>query len=334
MLYPAVIPLLIFVLGACSVGGMMLAAFYPRVMISSALDRQIELISPSGIIATRPGNASDASRRKRSVEDTLREADEKQRAKAKKSVKPSLTTRLRQADLGWGKNTYYLICFATAVVAALAILSTIRLGILPAVGFGISGGLLLPHLYVSFWRKRRFKRFGAEFPNAVDVIVRGVKTGLPLVDCLKIVAAEAQEPVKGEFKTLVEDQALGMPLAEAVQRLPERVPVSAASFFAIVIAIQSRTGGNLSEALTNLSTVLRERKKMQSKIRAMSGEAKASSGIIGVLPIVVGGLVYVTSPAYISLLFTTSTGNLVLAASGIWMLIGVLVMRKIINFDF
>jgi tight adherence protein B len=236
--------------------------------------------------------------------------------------------------LGWSKNTYYLICCAIGVAAALAMLSTIGLGTLPAVGFGISCGLLLPHLYVSFKRNRRLKRFGAEFPSAVDIIVRGIKTGLPLVDCLKIVAAEAPEPVKGEFKTLVEDQTFGMPLADAVQRLPERIPVSEVSFFAIVIAIHSRTGGNLSEALGNLSMVLRERKKMQSKIKAMSGEAKASSGIIGVLPIIVGGLVYVTSPAYIALLFTTSTGNIVLAASGLWMLIGVLVMRKMINFDF
>jgi tight adherence protein B len=334
VLSSAIFTFLIFLLGACSVGGLLLAAFYPRVAAGSALDQQIELISATGVATTRQGGAADDSRRKRSVEDTLHEAEEKLRAKANKLDKPSLIARLRQADLGWSKNTYYLICFATGLASALAILSTTGFGTLPAVGFGISGGLLLPHFYVSFRRNRRFKRFGAEFPNAIDVIVRGIKSGLSLVDCLKIVAAEAQEPVKSEFKTLVEDQMLGMPLDEAVQRLPMRVPVSEASFFAIVIAIQSRTGGNLSEALGNLSKVLRARKMMQSKIKAMSGEAKASSAIIGALPIMVIGLVYLTSPAYISLLFTTSTGNLVLAASGVWMLIGVLVMRKMINFDF
>ena len=186
----------------------------------------------------------------------------------------------------------------------------------------------------TFRRNSRFKRFSNEFPNAVDVIVRGVKAGLPLVDCLKIIAAEAQEPVRSEFKTMVQDQTLGMPLDEAVQRLPERVPLAEANFFGIVIAIQSRTGGSLSEALGNLSKVLRERKKMQAKIKAMSSEAKASAGIIGSLPVIVAGLVYLTSPDYITLLFTTTIGNAVLVASGLWMLMGCLVMRKMINFDF
>jgi tight adherence protein B len=329
-----IIPSVIFLLSAGGVGGLLLAAFYRRITVGSALDRQVELISASVAASIKQAGADNTNSRKRSVEDTLREAAEKQRAKAKKSVKPSLAARLRQANLGWSKITYYLICGATGLAAALAMLSTIRLSPLPAIGFGISVGLLLPHLYVSVRRNRRLKRFRAEFPSAVDIIVRGTKTGLPLVDCLKIVASETLEPVKGEFKTLVEDQMLGMPLGEAVQRLSERMPVAEASFFAIVIAIQSRTGGNLSEALGNLSMVLRERKKMQSKIKAMSGEAKASSGIIGVLPIIVAGLIYVTSPAYIALLFTTSTGNIVLAASAVWMLIGVLVMRKMINFDF
>jgi tight adherence protein B len=180
---------------------------------------------------------------------------------------------------------------------------------------------------------RRFKRFAAEFPNAIDVIVRGIKAGMPLIDCLKIVASEAQDPVKTEFKALVDDQALGLPLDEAVQRMPHRVPLSETTFFAIVIAIQSRTGGSLSEALGNLSKVLRERKKMKQKVKAMSGEAKASAMIIGSLPVAVAGLLYVTSPNYIALLFITQTGNLVLAGCGLLMLMGIMVMRKMINFD-
>ena len=332
MLSPAIFALLIFLLGTCSMGGLLLAALYPRVAAGCALDRRTALISATAGVR-RKGPAPDESCRKRSVEETLHEAEEKLRATAKRSAKPSLLARIRQAELNWSKNTYYVVCVATALAAFLLIRSATGLGQLPAVGFGLSGGLLLPHLYVTFRRNRRFKRFAAEFPNAVDVIVRGIKAGLPLVDCLKIIAAEAQEPVKGEFKTLVEDQTLGMPLAEAVQRLPERVPLSEASFFAIVIAIQSRTGGSLSEALGNLSKVLRERKKMQAKIKSMSAEAKASGGIIAALPIVVAGLVYLTSPKYIALLFTTMTGNIVLTACAVWMLIGILVMRKMINFN-
>ena len=204
---------------------------------------------------------------------------------------------------------------------------------IPAGRIGIVAGLLLPHLFLKFRRKRRLKQFSAEFPNAIDIIVRGIQAGLPLVDCLKVVATESQEPVKSEFQAMVEDQALGMPLDEAVQRLPERVPLPEANFFAIVIAIQSRTGGTLSEALGNLSNVLRERKKMREKVQAVSGEAKASAVITGALPVVVGGLLYLTSPNYISLLFTTDIGKVVLAACALSMLAGTLVMRKMINFE-
>jgi tight adherence protein B len=307
---------LIFLLGACCVGGLLLAALYPRLKAGAALDRRLVSISTT-----------------RTVEVTLREAAEKVKFKAKSRAKPSLLVRMRQGNLSWSTRTYYLVCVATGIAAFLLILSTTGLGAFAAVGFGTSAGLLLPHLYVKFKRDRRFKRFSAEFPNALDVIVRGIKAGLPLVDCLKIIAAETQDPVKGEFKVLIEDQTLGMPLADAVQRLPDRIPLTEASFFAIVVAIQSRTGGSMSEALGNLSKVLRERKKMKGKIKAMSGEAKASALIIGALPVVVIGLLYVTSPKYIALLFTTQTGHIVLVACGLLMAGGTLVMRKMINFD-
>jgi len=323
---------LTFLLGAGSVGGLLLAILYPRLTTGATLDRQLELIAASGTAPLR-GPATDDSRRKRAVEVTLREAEEKLKSKGKRS-KPSLLLLMRQGNIRWSRKTYYLICVATGIVAFLLFLSLGGLGMLPAVGFGAAAGLLIPNWYVKVTRTRRFKRFSAEFPNAIDVIVRGIKSGLPLGDCLKIIAAETQEPVKGEFKTLVEDHMLGMPLDDAVQRLPDRIPLSEASFFAIVIAIQSRTGGSLSEALGNLSRVLRERKKMEAKIKAMSGEAKASAGIIGALPVVVAALLYATSPEYIGLLFTTQTGHIVMAACGLLMLGGTLMMRKMINFDF
>jgi tight adherence protein B len=319
-------------LAAGSVGGVLLAAFYPRLAGGSPLDRRIETILPSGGRTARPTEGGGEKARKRSVEATLREADERQRSKTKKSYKPSLATRLRQADIDWTSRKYYLICGVAGIALFLAFLGMV--GMLPAAGLAMVGGLLLPHLYVGFRRKRRLERFRTMFPDAIDVIVRGIKSGVPLGDCLKIIAVEAPEPVGAEFKTLVEDQALGLPLGEAVQRLPDRIPVAEASFFAIVIAVQSRTGGNLAEALSNLSGVLRERKKMLGKIAAMSAEAKASGGIIASLPIIVGGILYFTAPAYIGLLFTTLTGNLVLAACGLWMMVGVFVMKQMINFDF
>ena len=164
--------------------------------------------------------------------------------------------------------------------------------------------------------------------------MRGIKAGLPLLDSMRIIALEAPEPVRGEFRTIMETQAIGMPIGEACSKLFERIPIAETNFFGIVISIQSKTGGNLSEALGNLSRVLRDRKKMKNKIQAMSMEAKASASIIACLPIAVMGLVYLTSPHYIELLWTHPTGRFLLACSAMWMFTGIMVMRKMINFDF
>lgn len=292
----------------------------------STIDRRIARISALG--SSSAGQAA----RKRSVEETLREISA--RTQSRQRTKPSLLLRMRQADLAWSKTTYYLASAVSGLAILIGIHIATGVGVLPALGFGLAGGLLIPHLYVGLRRGRRLKAFSLEFPNALDVVVRGVRSGLPLVDCIKIIAAEAQQPVKAEFKTLAEDQAMGMPLQDAIERLPDRVPLPEASFFAIVIAMQTQTGGSLAEALANLSTVLRERKKMKAKVKAVSSEAKASAGIIGALPVLVSGMIFVTSPKYIGLLFTTGSGKIVLLGCAVWMLVGIVVMRKMINFDF
>jgi tight adherence protein B len=192
----------------------------------------------------------------------------------------------------------------------------------------------MPRWYLGRRKKRRLAAFAEEFANALDVIIRGVKAGLPLGDCLRVIAAEAQEPVKSEFRMVIETQALGVTLPDAVARIYERMPCSEANFFGIVIAIQAKAGGNLSEALGNLSKVLRERKKMRAKIKAVSTEAKASAGIIGILPVAVMLLVYLSTPTYIEILWTTNPGILMLGGCLFWMTCGILVMRKMINFDF
>jgi tight adherence protein B len=207
-------------------------------------------------------------------------------------------------------------------------------GLLPAVGVGFAGAFGVPRWLLAYLKRRREAKFLNAFPDAVDIIVRGVKAGLPLLDCMKMITIEAPEPLKTEFRAIVETQAIGMPLGEACAKLYERTPVPEANFFAIVISIQQKAGGNLSEALGNLSRVLRDRKKMKAKIQAMSQEAKASASIIGALPIAVMTLVYISSPQYISLLFTDPLGHLMLAGSAVWMTMGVLVMKKMINFDF
>jgi tight adherence protein B len=331
MLTPEYIPVVIALLATFCAGGTVIALFYSHIVQRSESHKRFTAIADMEAVTTRPGSSEEA-KRKKAVEATLRELDEKQ--KAKRSAKPSLSGRIRQAGLTWSVRTYYTLCAGLGAASFLVLLGAFGLGLLPALGFGVAGGILLPHIYVSAKRGNRFKKFSTEFPNAVDVIVRGVKAGLPLVDCLRIISLEAQDPVRSEFKMILEDQTLGLPMDQCVQRLPERIPLPEASFFAIVIALQSRTGGSLSEALANLSKVLRERKKMKAKIKAVSSEAKASAGIIGSLPVAVAFLIYLTTPQYISLLFTTTTGHIVLGASALWMSIGVLVMRKMINFDF
>jgi tight adherence protein B len=207
-------------------------------------------------------------------------------------------------------------------------------GLLGASGLAFAAGFGLPRWALSFLKKRREKAFLKALPDAVDVIVRGIKAGLPLFESIKVVAADAPEPLRGEFLAIIETQAIGMPLGEACARLYDRMPVPEANFFGIVIAIQQKSGGNLSEALGNLSKVLRDRKKMAEKIQAMSMEAKASAGIIGALPPIVMLLVYLTTPDYISLLWTHPTGQLMLVGCVVWMSIGIFVMKRMINFDF
>jgi tight adherence protein B len=306
------------------------AIWYPRIQKGYPLQKRVEFIAESGNAGAQ-GGSGDPSR-KRSVEQSLRQAQELAAVRAQQA-KPSLSIRLRQAQVSWSKNTYYAVCFIIAVVASLGMLFA-GLAPLVAIGLGISLGALLPHFYVNFKRRRHLKRFTAHLADAVDVIVRGVKVGLPLVECFKIVAREAQSPIKEEFQQIVEDQLLGVPLTDATERLPGRVPIAEARFFSIVIAIQTRSGGSLAETLGNLSKVLRDRQKMHDKIKALSSESKASAYIIAALPVFVICALAVVSPDYIALLFTERTGHIVLGACAALMVVGCLVMRKMINFEF
>lgn len=323
----ALLALPIFILCAVAMLCALVAVCYPRVRKDYPLNQRFELIAETGAVGSTQRGGSDVIR-KRSVEETVREAAEA----AKKKAKPTLNVRLRQAQLDWSKTKYYIVCAVVAAVIAVGVMLT-GLGPIPALGFGISAGVLLPHFYVSLKRRRRFKQFIANLPDAVDVVVRGVKVGLPLAECFKIVAREARSPIKEEFQVIVDDQAVGLPLADATERLPDRVPIPEARFFCIVIAIQSRTGGSLAEALGNLSKVLRDRQKMRGKIKALSSEAKASAGIISALPVAVIGILSVVNPTYIGLLFNNSSGHMVLGACVVLMAMGCLVMRKMINFQ-
>ena len=317
---------LIPLMATVAVGGIAYVLAQPYLDGGAQADKRMAALqSRAATKAASRGN--DAAKRRKQVADSLKELD----AKAK-SKKLTFETRMAQAGVTWTRTFYYALSVGLAVVAAgLAFL--ILGNPLAAVAGAVVGGFGVPAWLVKHLRKRRFGKFLQEFPGAVDIIVRGIKAGIPLGDCIRNIANEAGEPVRTEFRAIVDTQAMGIGIAEAVEKLTERVPLAEANFFAIVINIQSKAGGNLSEALMNLSNVLRDRKKMKGKVKAMSSEAKASAGIIGCLPPLVGSAVYLTSPGYMRLLFVTSTGHFVLLGCVCWMGMGVFVMKKMVSFD-
>jgi tight adherence protein B len=275
--------------------------------------------------------ADAASQKRKNVTAMLKDL-EKNQAVAKKKDRPSLRRRLEQAGFpNTTPRTFWIISgILAASVAALAFLT--RQSWLVVLLAAFAAGLGLPRWVLNFLIARRKKKFTENFAGAIDVIVRSVRSGLPTNEALRIVARESPDPVGAEFNRLVEGLKVGVTLDQGLKRMHESMPTAEVGFFAIVMTIQSKSGGNLSEALGNLSSVLRDRKRLQGKIKAMSSEAKASAMIIGSLPPAVMMLVYVTTPAYISLLFTERAGNLMLAACGFWMSVGIMVMRKMINF--
>ena len=310
---------------AVAAGGIAYVALMPLLSHERRADARLKAMA-SGSAKNAVDRAAGVNRREQ-VARSLKEIE----AKADKT-KITLELRLARAGLDWSRNKFFVVAALIAVFAAVVV--TVLTG---SVLFGLAGlfagGAGLPIWLLSFLEKRRIKRFVAELPNAIDVVVRGIRTGIPVNDCLKMVAREAEEPLRSEFRIAMEAQTIGLPLGEAILRMYERVPVSEVNFFAVVIAIQQKSGGNLSEALGNLSRVLRERKKMYSKVQAMSMEAKASGWILSSMPFAVAIMTYISSPNYISLLWTTSAGKMALAASGAWMLCGILAMKKMINFE-
>lgn len=317
----------VIVLAVLAAGGVVYALFYPMLSGQSRAEkRRKEFASPD---ARRVVDSEAAVRMKRGqIAQSLKEIENRENARNKLT----LEQRIAQAGLDWSRKKYYVISVGLAVFTGFLLLVLSGNTIIALAGLFI-GGFGLPAWFLKRCRARRLKKFGIAFPVAIDVIVRGIKAGLPLNDCIRIVANEAEEPVRGEFRQIIESQALGLPLTEAAQKLYERMPCAESNFFGIVLAIQQKTGGNLSETLGNLSKVIRERRKMRDKIQAVSMEAKASAAIIGALPPVVALLVYFTSPKYIELLWLTSAGKVALVCCAFWMFTGVMVMRKMINFD-
>ncbi|KCZ48370.1 type II secretion system F family protein [Hyphomonas pacifica] len=285
----------------------------------------------------------NAKRRQKTQEmlDKLRKQDQERR----KSIRPQdLKTRLTQAGLDISPSMFWLFSLVAGVFCGGFLyltgfdgltISGIVFKSQPAIVAGafFAGMFGFPRFMINSLTARRNKKMLNQFADALDIIVRGVKSGLPLNECVRIIARESPEPLRSEFAILADNLAMGAGMERSLNSFYKRVPLQEVNFFVIVLLIQSKAGGNLSEALNNLSNVIRSRKMMREKVKAMSSEAKASAMIIGSLPFVVGFLVYLTTPAYITLLFTEETGHLFIAIGVVLMTIGILTMRKMINFD-
>jgi tight adherence protein B len=321
--------LAVFFMVAVAFGGVAWVFIYPLLSGERHAERRKETVARTGAVAQARSARNAQKTRREQVEGSLKDLEARQ---AKQKSVP-LHLKIAQAGLNWSKRQFILVSAVMGLGAFLLFL-LIEAGLWAALAIGFAAGFGMPLWLLKYLKKRREAKFLNGFPDAVDTIVRGIKAGLPLLDSMRIISADAQEPIRSEFRAIMETQAIGMPVGEACAKLYERIPIAEANFFAIVITIQTRSGGNLSEALGNLTRVLRDRKKMKAKIQAMSMEAKASASIIACLPLAVMLIVYLTSPRYIELLWIHPTGRMMLAGCAVWMLMGVMVMRKMINFDF
>lgn len=324
------------VLAGFSAGAVAYAFLFTRIDNEKQAGKRLQTIKTAetdrSVVKATRDRAAEAVKRRKSLQDTLKQLDEKQKTNDRNLKKPPLKVQIRQAGMQVPIERFYIYSAVCGIILT-ALLFFVRAPLWALPGALLVGGLGLPRWFVSFRRTRRVKAFLEEFPNALDIIVRAVKSGLPLNDAIRLIANESPEPVRSEFRRIVDSQQMGLSIPDAAMRMSETMPCTEAGFFGIVIQIQSQAGGNLSEALGNLSRVLRDRKKMKAKVQALSMEAKASAVIIGALPFVVAFLVYLSSPNYIMPLFTTSVGNLILGCAGVWMSIGILVMRKMMNFE-
>lgn len=324
-------PYLLATLCALAMAGLVYALMFPYISGDRAKDRRVISVTETRGRKQSGGAVAEAqSNRKKNVAESLKEIEKRQQAKEKVTMR----LRLQRAGLDITPRDFYVYSAISAVVFGAM---SVFLGGLPveaAAVVAFIAGAGLPRFVLSKITKRRQAKFLSELANAIDVIVRGVKSGLPLNECLQVVARESPEPLASEFREVIDQQRMGVTLGECLERMGDRIPLAEIRFLAIVISIQQQAGGNLSEALGNLSSVLRDRFMLSMKVKALSAEAKASAIVLASLPPGVMTMVYLSSPDYINPLFTTTPGKFMVACGALWMLTGILIMRKMINFKF
>jgi tight adherence protein B len=315
--------------------GVLLVVIWPYISATRAQERAKAVASGgresnsrlSGLRAALSEDSKDG--RRRQIQDSLKQLEDKEKERKKRLT---LRTLISQAGFDFTTRTYWILALVSGLIFA-GLPFVFNLPLYLGGGTFLVGFLGFPRWVLGFFRKRRQNKFLNDFADAIDVMVRGLKAGLPVSEAMKIIAAESGEPVGPEFMEVVEGQRVGIAIDQGIERMVERVPLAEVNFLGIVMSIQSKTGGNLSDALTNLSRVLRDRKRMKQKVNAISQEAKASAAIIGSLPFIMLGSVYFLNPEYLDPLFTTRMGNILMFASAGWMSMGVLMMRQMINFE-
>ena len=299
--------------------------------------KRIKAIGEGGASRGRSADTANLTRRKQMDATMKGLRDREQAARQKRRAGKSIEDRIKQAGMTIPVSSFHIASVVIGLVAAVGTYlagmnESWKLLVCLAVGFAAAFGL--PRWLLGMAITGRQKKFISQFADAIDVIVRGVKSGLPLNECLRMIAKESPQPLGAEFQVVVDALQMGMSIPQALERMYQRTPIQEVNFFNIVLNIQQKAGGNLSEALGNLSTVLRSRKLLREKIKALSSEAKASAMIIGSLPIIVMLLVYMTTPAYIMTLFTAELGHFILLIAASLMGIGIYIMRSMINFNF
>jgi len=244
-----------------------------------------------------------------------------------------LRERLEKTGKSLSIGEYALANALVGAVVTYLVHAFIGLPWLPALLAGLACGAGIPHMVVSHLIKRRLKKFTGLFPEAIELIVRGLKSGLPVQESIQVVGKEIEDPVGVEFREISDALKIGQTIEEAMWEASTRLDTPEFKFFVISLVIQRETGGNLTETLGNLSEILRKRRQMHLKVKAMSSEARASALIIGMLPFLMFGILFTLNPGYVSQLFQEARGLMLLGAAATSMSIGFLVMGKMIRFE-
>lgn len=244
-----------------------------------------------------------------------------------------LRARLARTGRNIPIGTYVLVNVIVTLAVALVALVIVGLPPFLAALISFTIGIGVPHFVVGRLAGNRVKRFTAVFPDAIDLIVRGLKSGLPVAESINAVGAEMADPVGHEFRLVSDNIKFGMPLEEALWEVSARLDIQEFKFFIISLSVQRETGGNLAETLANLSEILRRRRQMSLKVKAMSSEARASAYILGSLPFIMFGIIFMLNPGYETELFTDPRGRMMLGAGLVTMLMGIAVMAKMVKFE-